>query len=199
MSTNKQPLEELDKNIMDHEYDGIYELDNNLPPWWIALFIGSIVWALGYMWYYHVLIDDGGQIAEYNREVKIAEIAKQEFLEKKARAAFLAELNNTGDAATSAGGVDLEAGKKIWIANCVVCHGADGAGGIGPNMTDEYWVHGGDIASIQTTIRVGVPAKGMISWEPILSPDQIEQVSAFILTLQGTNPPNAKAPEGEKM
>ncbi|MEL6822894.1 MAG: cbb3-type cytochrome c oxidase N-terminal domain-containing protein [Calditrichota bacterium] len=198
MAKNKPTLAELDKNLMSHEYDGIRELDNNLPPWWIALFIGSIVWAVGYMWYYHVIIEDGGQVAAYHLEMKAAEQAKVEYLQEKARADFLAEINNTGKAAAAKGSL-LEAGEKIWVANCVTCHAADGGGGIGPNMTDDYWIHGGDKTSIATTIRVGVPAKGMISWEPILSPDQIDQVSEFILSLQGTTPANPKAPEGDKL
>lgn len=93
----------------------------------------------------------------------------------------------------------LEKGKAIFERECFTCHGKLGEGGIGPNMTDDYWIHGGDFPSIVTTITKGVPAKGMISWEKTLSKDDIVNVASFLLTLQGTNPPNAKAPQGEKM
>jgi mono/diheme cytochrome c family protein len=93
---------------------------------------------------------------------------------------------------------DLSAGKSIFATNCVICHGSAGEGLVGPNLTDEYWIHGGSLEAIVQTIKVGNPAKGMVPWEPILSEREILQVASYIRSLQGTNPPNAKAPEGER-
>jgi cytochrome c oxidase cbb3-type subunit 3 len=93
----------------------------------------------------------------------------------------------------------LAAGKQVFETQCFTCHGKLGEGGIGPNMTDEYWIHGGTIADVIHTLRVGVPAKGMIAWDKTLTPDQIDAVASYILVkLQGTTPPNGKAPQGEK-
>ncbi|HQU52955.1 MAG TPA: c-type cytochrome, partial [Saprospiraceae bacterium] len=120
--------------------------------------------------------------------------AKQQVAEYVAAQGNLVDETNvtarTDDAA-------LAQGKDIWIANCVACHGANGEGGVGPNMTDKYWIHGGDIKNIFNTIKYGVPEKGMISWQTQLSPSAMADVASYILTLQGTNPPNAKAPQGD--
>ncbi|MBD0404865.1 cbb3-type cytochrome c oxidase N-terminal domain-containing protein [Flammeovirga sp. EKP202] len=187
----------LEKDIiMDHNYDGIQELDNDLPPWWKALFYACIVIAFGYLGVYHWWAEADGEpvsIAEYHYDVEQAEIAKKEYLATMANA--IDETNVEVAVEASA----LASGKKAFDANCKACHGGAGEGGVGPNLTDEYWLHGGDVKSIFKTIKYGVPAKGMLAWEAKLTPLQIQEVSSYILSLQGTNPPNGKAPQGEKV
>jgi len=129
---------------------------------------------------------------EWEQEMAVAQAEVDAYLATKT------DLITEKDVVVLDGEADLAAGKKIWIASCVACHGADGQGGIGPNMTDEFWIHGGDVKDIFKTIKYGVPEKGMISWKSQLKPKKMQQVSSYILTLVGTNPPNAKAAEGEK-
>ncbi|NLR89787.1 MULTISPECIES: cbb3-type cytochrome c oxidase N-terminal domain-containing protein [Flammeovirga] len=182
--------------LMDHNYDGIQELDNDLPPWWKALFYICVLSGFVYLGVYHWWAEDDGEpvsIAEYHADVERAEIAKKEYLATMANA--IDETNV--EASTDAG--DLAEGNTLFQANCKACHGGAGEGGVGPNLTDEYWLHGGDIASIFKTIKYGVTEKGMLAWESKLTPQQMQQVSSYILSLQGTNPPNGKAPQGEKV
>lgn len=285
-----------DDKIMNHDYDGIRELDNDMPPWWLWLFYITIIWAVGYMLYYHVFGWGDLQIAEYNKEMdpnwvataegpdrasffyrspfydrdeeltprlererleaeQLAleqETRRQEALARAERGAepgvSLAQLRFDDlilEAMRKAGPEDLEklqnafpqiyaaladegmdmqpaaaespagtvaasytalmdeaslaAGNSIYQKNCASCHGNAGQGGIGPNLTDDYWIHGGGIDNVVHITKVGVPAKGMIAWQPILSEQEILQVSSYILNLRGTNPPNAKAPQGEKL
>jgi cytochrome c oxidase cbb3-type subunit 3 len=122
----------------------------------------------------------------------IAAIQKEEYLKKMAA---LIDENNVGLYAK--GDAGLESGKKIYADNCKSCHGAEGQGGVGPNLTDEYWLHGGSLSDIFKTVKYGVVEKGMISWKDQLSPKDIQDVANYILTLQGTNPANAKEPQGE--
>lgn len=180
--------------LLDHDYDGIKELDNHLPPWWTAFFYISIVFGVIYMFVYHVF--DAAPLPGELYEISVAEA-------KAAADARLAE------AADSGGGIDestvtfsddpalLENGKKVYDMQCASCHRNDGGGNIGPNLTDKYWLHGGSISDIYKTIRYGVPQKGMISWEPLLSPEQMRDVSSYILSIAGSNPANAKEPQGE--
>ncbi len=276
---------EKDKDILlDHDYDGIKELDNKLPPWWLYLFYITIIWGIGYLIYYHVLGMGDLSHAEYMKELDPnwsssrastgfsigytspfygpeditprhrIEIAKAE----EAAAKFLAiehlergegvsnlnfeqlilaamKISNPEDmeklknafpeiwskyqspqpdkpSSTPVVPVEpeveiepltdessLASGHQIFEANCITCHGKNGEGGIGPNLTDDYYLHGRGMASTVKIIVNGVPAKGMISWRGILKEDQIKQVASYILTLHGTNPPNAKAPQGEKI
>lgn len=182
--------EKVKDELLDHDYDGVQELDNDLPPWWLYLFYFTIAWGVAYLFYYHVFGIGELQYEEYASEMKAAEI----------------KYSKAEDAATPEEGMlkaftdaaNIAAGKEIYVTHCQICHGENGEGTVGPNMTDEYWIHGGKFSDIVRTIEVGVPEKGMISWRPVLQPEQIQQVSSYILTLQGTNPPNAKAPEGEK-
>ncbi len=177
--------------LLDHDYDGIQELDNDLPPWWLYLFYFTIIWGVAYLLYYHVFGVGDLQYAEYENEMKAAQAQYSAAEEAPAREAEAT--------APLTGAASIESGKTVYVTHCQVCHGQNGEGTVGPNMTDEYWVHGGKYSDIINTINVGVPEKGMISWRPVLKPEEIEQVASYILTLQGTNPPNAKAPEGEKM
>lgn len=186
------PVEKEADVLLDHDYDGIKELDNNLPPWWKYGFYLTIVFALLYMVHYHVVGSGNVQLDEYNGQLAKAELQKQERL--KNVAANVDE--NTVTILTEAS--DVASGKKIYVEKCMVCHGASGEGNVGPNLTDEYWIHGGSINDIFKIVKYGFPSKGMLSWQGQLSPVQIQQVSSFINTLKGTNPPNPKEPQGEK-
>lgn len=189
--TNVVPVEKEDTVMLDHNYDGIRELDNSLPPWWVAMFYITIFLGVVFLAYYHVL---GGpsQSDEYNAEMKVAEQAKAAF------AATQANNIDEDNLEASADAKDLSIGQTIFSTNCVACHGAKGEGGVGPNLTDEFWIHGGGITNVFKTVKNGVPEKGMIAWSAQLKPADILKVSSFILTLQGSNPPNGKAPQGTK-
>lgn len=250
----------ITNELIEHDFDGIQEYDNDLPGWWKALFLITIIISIIYVPYYHLAGDL--QDVEYQKEMgtyvessergamtaytspyagdgemtpalraTINEVLDAPFDDQilramgKANADQLAKLEAafpeayavyaSGGAAPAAvvaapeetptanlavltDDVSLTAGKKIWDTQCFSCHLNDGGGLIGPNMTDKYWIHGGDMASIVNLIKVGVPAKGMIPWESTLTPDQINQVASFIMVkLVGTSPANPKAPEGD--
>lgn len=182
---------EKEKDILlDHSYDGIRELDNDLPPWWKWGFYITIVFAVIYLARYHVFQTAPLQIEEFEIAMARAEA------ELEARRALGTQINE--ETVTFLGSEsDLAAGKEIYTVNCAVCHGQMGEGGIGPNMTDDYWIHGGSIRDIFRITRNGVIEKGMTPWRDILSPLQIAQVSSFVKTMRDTDPPNQKAPEGE--
>lgn len=188
-----RPLAEEKDLEIDHEYDGIKELDNPIPAWFNALFYSTMTFGLVYLMVYHVFGWGLNQEQEYNREVVLAEKAKQEYLAQAAN--LIDETSITVDE----NGAMAASGKAIFMANCVACHGNAGEGGIGPNLTDEYWLHGADIKDIFKVVKYGVAAKGMVPWEQTLTPAQIAEVSNYIYALRGTNPPNAKEPQGEKV
>ncbi len=190
--TKAVPVEKEADVMLDHDYDGIKELDNSLPPWWIWGFYLTIIWAVIYIVHFHIFDTGPLQVEEYNNEIAMAE---QKIKERQAKMADFISPENVTALNTPEG---LGSGKDIYTKNCVACHGPGGEGTVGPNLTDEFWIHGGGIKNIFTTVTNGVPAKGMISWKSQLSPKQIQQVSSYILTLQGTKPANGKAPEGEK-
>ncbi|MHC1706126.1 MAG: cbb3-type cytochrome c oxidase N-terminal domain-containing protein [Bacteroidales bacterium] len=179
-----------DKLISGHEYDNIRELDNNLPKWWLGLFIITIVFAVVYVLRYHIMDSAPLQEEEYENEM----VAAGQAFPTSTMTAVLDTASLTQD--TDQG--SLSSGKEIWDKNCVVCHLAQGQGIVGPNLTDEYWIHGCSYKDVYKVITEGVPDKGMIAWKNQLSPDQIKMVSSFVMTLIGTNPPNPKAPQGEK-
>lgn len=177
--------------MTDHSYDGIRELDNRLPPWWLYGFYVTIIFAVVYLLNFHVFKTGKLQEDEYEAEMLQAE---QEV------ATYLASLDNLIDESTvtlTTEEADLAVGMEIFKSKCAACHGQQGEGGVGPNFTDQYWLHGGDIQSIFKTVKYGVPSKGMISWESQLIPKQMQQVASYIYTLEGTNPPNGKEPQGE--
>lgn len=176
---------------LGHEYDGIRELDNSLPPWWVWLFYGTIIWAAVYLWYYHVSDKGASQEQEYIAAMEMGEAEKAKYLATQANSVDEKTATILTDAAA------IAEGKEIYTANCMVCHGASGEGTVGPNFTDKYWIHGGSINDVFKTIKYGVPEKGMISWQAQLRPAAMQKVASYILSLQGTNPPNAKAPEGD--
>jgi len=186
------PVEQEREIILDHNYDGIRELDNHLPPWWKWLFYVTIIFGVVYIAVYHVFGTMPLQTEEYQAEMAIAEEQRLERLANQP-ASDIDESNVEFVQDAQA----LSQGKSIFNLNCAACHKEDGGGGIGPNLTDEYWIHGGSIQDVFRTIKVGVPEKGMISWEVMLSPDQMQNVSSYVLTLQGTTPANPKEPQGE--
>ncbi len=191
-ATKVVPVSREKEILLDHNYDGIRELDNNLPPWWLAMFYITIVWGVLYVGYYH--LSGYGMSSEEAYHAEMAQAAEEVEAFRATQTSLVDETNVeilTGDQ-------DLAEGKQIYDVNCVVCHLDSGGGLVGPNLTDEYWIHGGSIKDIFSTIKYGVPEKGMIAWSSQLKPDAIQKVSSYILTMQGTNPPNAKAPEGDK-
>jgi cytochrome c oxidase cbb3-type subunit 3 len=187
--TRSTPIEKEAEILLDHEYDGIKELDNKIPPWFTWLFYGTILFGIFYMLDYHVFKASPLQAEEYQIQVKEAE-AQREALIKSG--AFLNEESVT--LLTDKNSID--AGRQIFSANCVACHGPDGGGLVGPNLTDDYWINGGGIKNIFKTIKYGVTAKGMISWQSQLSPKQIQEVASYVISLHGTKPVNPKPPQG---
>jgi cytochrome c oxidase cbb3-type subunit 3 len=176
--------------MTDHEYDGIRELDNSLPPWWKYGFFLTIVWAFGYMLYYHI---SSGPSSAQEYKSQMTQAASDLAAYRKMAKNLVDESN----VAVLKDGSDLQAGSSIFTQYCTVCHAADGGGIVGPNLTDNYWIHGNDIKNIFTTIKYGVQGKGMKSWQQELSPVMMAQVASYITTLQGTSPASPKAPEGK--
>ena len=219
-------MTELDDKLLDHEYDGIRELDNGLPRWWRYLFYFSIIWGVLYLLYYHVFSIGYLQEDEWRLEMDVGYVRQA-----ASDARFMGVLpqyqapmsQNPGDitprmlalaepselvpmvtretdtivyvALTDP--VQLESGKDVYVKNCVQCHGALGEGGIGPNMTDDYWLHEVGITGMVKSIKYGYPAQGMIAWRGFLDANKILEVASYVMTLRGTNPPNAKGPQGE--
>ena len=177
--------------IKGHDYDGIHELDNRMPPWLAFLFQGTIVFAVIYLIIYHLTGFGDLPMAELEKESQVVEAKKTAFLEKAA-----AKINENS-VTLLADAKALEEGKAIFAANCAACHAADGGGSVGPNLTDEYWIHGGGIKNVFKTVKYGVPQKGMISWEKQLNPLKMQQVASYIVSLKGKKPAVAKEPQGE--
>ncbi|TYB74462.1 c-type cytochrome [Bizionia gelidisalsuginis] len=190
MLGNDEDIEEKEI-ILDHDYDGIRELDNNLPPWWVYGFYASIIFAIVYMVRFEVL-NDYNQKEEYEMAVAEAKIQVEEW---KKTAKDLVDVN-TVTLLTDAS--DLNSGKKIYETNCIACHKSDGGGGIGPNLTDEYWILGGGVQNVfRTLLEGGRAGKGMISWKSELKPLEMAQAASYVISLGGTTPAEPKAPEGE--
>ncbi len=202
------------ERLLDHNFDGIRELDNFLPPWWTWLFIFTIVFSVGYILHYHVFKSGDLQDVEYYKEVN-PEWAESDLkmvgpsfrYESPYKGAGAEQAVASSETVKAVGEVvalsilsdneSIDQGKSIYTTNCVACHGANGEGLIGPNFCDSNWIHGGAIEDLVRIINIGVPAKGMIPWDKTLTPEQILQVASYILTFEGTNPSNQKVPEGE--
>jgi cytochrome c oxidase cbb3-type subunit 3 len=174
-----------------HDYDGIRELDNRLPPWWLYGFYACIVFAGIYLYRSHVSHTAPSSIEEYVAAIAKADEEKAEYLKKAANKVD----ENTVTLLTDA--TSLDAGKKIFSSTCAPCHGPEGQGVVGPNLTDDYWMHKGGIKDVFKTIKYGVPEKGMKAWESDFSPVQLAEISSYIKSIHGTNPPNPKEPQGE--
>ena len=192
--TRQVPLEKEKDILLHHEYDGIHELDNALPPWWLWLFYFTIAWGVVYLINVHVINVVPDQDTEYANEMEQAKVEV---------AAYMATLKTSVDE-NNVTVVDDPAvianGKAIFTQYCTPCHGADAAGAetsVGPNLTDAYWLHGGGVKDIFKTVKYGVPEKGMISWKAQIKPVEIAAVVNYILSLKGTGGPTQKAPQGE--
>ena len=190
--TKSKGIEEEDEIILDHNYDGIKELDNSLPPWWVYMFYATILFAVIYLVRFEVL---DGDTPEMEYEKAVAE-ARMEINKYKSTATDLITADNV-EVLTDAGA--LKRGKAVFNLNCASCHLADGGGSIGPNLTDEYWILGGGIKNVFTTIsNGGRDGKGMIAWNKTLKAEDIAKVSSYVLSLQGTIPVKGKAAQGDK-
>jgi len=167
----KEPL------LLDHEYDGIQELDNQLPRWWVWLFYITIIFAAVYLLYYHVTRSGDLQAAEYTKEMAAGQQVKAAAMGKFESG--IATLQPSADPAV------LENGRQTYAKFCAPCHRVDGGGLVGPNLTDDYWIHGSAYADSVKIIWDGVPAKGMITWKTVLKPEEIQSVASYIYTLRG--------------
>ena len=174
---------------MAHNYDGITEFDNDLPPWWKYGFYFTIVFAIGYLYYYQVAKIGQLQTAEYATEMQQATLLVSADADDPNKLTTFAALTAP---------TELGAGKSIFATNCAPCHGASAEGKVGPNLTDDYWLHGGEINHVYKTIKFGVSSKGMVAWKGKLAGKQILQVASYIRSLHGSKPANAKPPQGEK-
>jgi cytochrome c oxidase cbb3-type subunit 3 len=215
-----------DDKLLDHDYDGIRELDNELPAWWLLILYGSIAFAVVYMIWFHVLGFGYLSADEYNKEIDPLYVRvrppdekllgvfaayhspyydprgdmtpwKEAMAEPVAAVVVLDRASDTSVYTVLSDEESFEEGRELFYKNCASCHGRSGEGSVGPNLTDDYWIHGARFSDIVKTVEYGVPAKGMISWRGYLKKDQILQTASFVHTLKGTNPPNAKAPEGD--
>jgi cytochrome c oxidase cbb3-type subunit 3 len=184
--TDAVPIEEEHKILMEHEYDGIQELDNNLPPWWVWGFYATIVFSFIYLINYHILGVSDLQIKAYDKEIKVAEKEVQAYLNKMAMNVDETSATLLTDAS------DLSAGAGIFAANCVACHKTKGEGEIGPNLTDNTWIYGYDIKDVFKTVKNGT-ANGMPEHSSKFNPVQIQQVASYVLSLPAVK---GLAPQG---
>jgi cytochrome c oxidase cbb3-type subunit III len=212
--------------LLEHDYDGIKEYNNKMPRWLTAGFIISFVWAVLYFAYYHLFGFGYLGVDVYKKEMNpdYVRVSKADLRvlgilpdyhspffnpygdttpymamasSRGGKTVFLTRETDTTTYIQLTDVTDIAVGKRIFLQNCVQCHGEYGQGIVGPNLTDDYWLHGGDFSSIVKTIRYGYPAKGMLAWLGVLKPEDIIKAASYVKTLHGTNPPNPKAPQGE--
>lgn len=189
--TKTEPIENEAGLLLNHDYDGIKELDNNLPPWWVYLFYACIVFSAVYLVKFEIL-DGDNQEMELKKELAQAKIDVAEYMKNAP------DLMDEKTVTLLTDPTDLAKGETLFTTNCAACHRADGGGQIGPNLTDENWILGGGIKDIFHTIsNGGRDGKGMIAWKGTLKPKEIQAVSSYILSLKGSNPKDAKEAEGE--
>lgn len=186
-------MEKKIDQIKPHDYDGIQEYDNQLPRWWVMVFVISVLFSLGYWLYYYTYGWGPDQVAHYEKkkqEHQVVYASKQTTLESFDQTTVQNMIQNAAI---------MDEAKSIFVQNCAACHGAQGQGIIGPNLTDEYWLHGFTPVSLYQVIEDGVPQKGMVAWKGTLNSSQIQQIVAYIVSLQGSKPPSPKAPQGEQI
>ena len=188
--TKAIPIEQEADALLDHNYDGIQELDNALPPWWKYGFIITIGFAFVYLLNFHVLGNGKNPTEEYAVEMENAKIAKELY-----DANNKDKIDETMVPMADAAGMKI--GKDDYIANCIACHGSKGEGGAGPNLTDDYWIHKGSLNDIYHTLKVGYADKGMQSWAIKFSPKEMSEIASYVKMLKGTHPEGAKAPQGD--
>ncbi len=185
--TKATPIEKESEVKLDHDFDGIQELNNPLPPWWTAGFVITVIMSVFYVFYYFVQGKDS-QYDEYNREMSKAKVQVDAYKKEH----NIVDANSVTVLTDKAA---LQEGKEIYIKNCAACHVADGGGLVGPNLTDDAWLYGCDIKDVFNVIQNGT-SKGMPPWKA-LGADKIQKVASYVLSLQGTKPAKPKAPEGE--
>jgi len=197
MNNKKNNDQSLDQNLsakdpllLDHDADGIRELDNNLPRWWVWLFYLTIMFAVGYMLYFHVFHAGDLQAAAFDKEWKKGEALKVAAISKFEQS--VSSLEPSKDAAV------LAKGQQTFMTMCAPCHRPDGGGLVGPNLCDDYWIHGSNYVDNLKIIINGVPEKGMLTWRGVLKPSEIQGVASYIYTLRGSKPPNPKPPENQQ-
>lgn len=189
--TRSKEMESEGEIMLDHDYDGIKELDNVLPPWWVYLFYVTIIFAAVYLVRFHI-VGDYNQAEEFNKEVELAELEKSKLPKDPADEVSYETVVAVTDATS------LAKGKEIFTNACAACHKADGGGLVGPNLTDKHWINGGGIKNIFKLISEGSKNNpSMVAWKSNLSSKDIQSVASYILTLQGSNPPGGKPAEGE--
>lgn len=190
--TRAVPVEKEADILLDHDYDGIKELDNALPPWWKYGFYITIVIAFIYMFNFHVWGTGKNPDQEYASQMAEGQRLEEQY---KARTKDIVDENNL----TLADADGIAAGKALYTQSCIACHAPDGGGGIGPNLTDNYWIHGGKLAEIYKTIKIGYPEKGMQSWQSMYSPVQMRNLASFVQSMKGAKTANPKEPQGDLM
>lgn len=189
--TKTEPIENEANLLLNHDYDGIRELDNNLPPWWVYLFYGCIGFAAIYLIRFEIMGGDNQEM-ELKKELAQAKIEVAEYMKTAP------DLMDEKTVTLLTDPADLAIGKTIFTTNCAACHRADGGGQIGPNLTDDRWILGGGIKNIfHTVTNGGRDGKGMIAWKGTLKPKEIQKVASYIISLKGSNPVDPKAPDGE--
>ncbi|MEY4963129.1 MAG: Cbb3-type cytochrome c oxidase subunit FixP [Bacteroidota bacterium] len=189
--TKSEPMENEGQLLLDHDYDGIKELDNNLPPWWLYLFYACIVFSVVYLVRFEILGADD-QETELKKELAQAKIEVAEYMKTAP------DLMDEKTVTLLTDSPSLVEGKTIFTTNCAACHRADAGGQIGPNLTDDHWILGGGIKNLFHTItNGGRDGKGMIAWKGTLKPKEIQKVASYIISLKGSNPKDPKAPDGE--
>jgi cytochrome c oxidase cbb3-type subunit III len=189
--TQAPSVKEEKQLLMDHDYDGIKELDNNLPPWWVYLFYACIIFAAIYLVRFEIM-GAPDQEAELKAEMDQAKIEVAEYMKTAP------DLMDEKTVTLLTDAESIGKGKEIFTTNCAACHRADAGGQIGPNLTDDHWILGGGIKNLfHTVTNGGRDGKGMIAWKGTLKPKEIQAVASYILSLQGSNPVDPKAPEGE--
>lgn len=189
--TRSKEIEREEDIMLEHDYDGIKELDNVLPPWWVYLFYGTIIFALVYLVRFHVM-NEYDQEQEFKNEVALAELEKSKMPKDPAEEVSYETVVAVTDAAS------LAKGKEIFTNACAACHKADGGGLVGPNLTDKHWINGGGIKNVFKLISEGSKNNpSMVAWKANLSSKDIQSVASYVLSLQGSNPPGGKPAEGE--
>ncbi len=182
-----------DDKVLDHEIDGIREYDNPLPGWLMAIWWGALLFSALYICFYALAFGPSTMQAEYRGQEVIDRARTQSYYDANPMVPPTAEellAGVTDDA------ILLKAEDR-FVRNCASCHGDVGQGLIGPNLTDEYWLHGGQVTQIFNTLVKGVPTKGMPPWGRALSPEDLSALVSYIRSLQGSNPADAKAQEGD--
>ncbi len=189
--TKSVPIENEGQLLLNHDYDGIKELDNTLPPWWVYLFYGTIIFAAIYLFRYEIMGADNQEM-ELKKELAQAKIDIEKYMKTAP------DLMDEKSVTLLTDAPSLAEGKAIFAANCVACHRTDAGGQIGPNLTDDHWILGGGIKNVFHTLEQGGrDGKGMISWKGTLKPKEMQKVASYVLSLRGSNPKDPKAPEGE--